>query len=142
MNKLLKLECITEAPTNYICARVQRSSDGLYYDPTSKTFKEQKDIIDILIPLKAGEALDQWKATAFVEINPKEFLDGEYSIYYHDYGQMKDGLPKLFEGSQVVIIRGDVAPQRVPTATENASRLLSSMIGRISVKALLAKLNS
>lgn len=122
----LYIETIGEYSPPECSVRIKRQSDRFIFDNTDKTFKLEAKVNSPWIELKASTSpVTPNLVETFVELDVKQFIDGDYTIYYHD---TSIPIKKLFDIAEVYIRDGSSTTQRVPSATEIAARILDGNI--------------
>jgi hypothetical protein len=113
------IECITDTP---VSIRVKRLLDGLCYDAERNLFVADNPAPYIPLQLK-----EDGLGVATFALDPSQFTDGDYAVYYLD----ENG---VFDGSGFTVYRGDTTTQNVPTPTELALRIANVQVGKGSLR--------
>jgi hypothetical protein len=124
-NTILPVELFGMYPgTGNYSARIRRF-DGLVYDPSDGTFKNETAIgvAGPWVTLTQGTAPSELSLRrGTVSMIPSQFVDGDYVIYFHDLGSP---VQLIVSSMQISIFGGTWASIRTPTTTDIALRMFS-----------------
>lgn len=129
----LTIETWGEYALPHVAVRIKRQVDRAFYDLEDKTFKAESECKTPFIPLVASSSPNNPTGLGIdIELDPKQFLDGDYTVYFHDPTQ-------LYGMSEVTIFDGSAATRRCPSATEIAARVLDAHVASHSIPGSVGK---
>lgn len=106
--------------------RIKRQLDRKFYDAADKTFKNEEDCKNVFVKLFPSTSPNAPNSsTTDIDIDPKQFLDGDYVVYFHDDSTF---VKKMLDTAEVTIFDADAAPRKCPYSTEIAGRMLDGTV--------------
>jgi hypothetical protein len=126
MSKVFPIETVGGSQATPTSVRIKRQFDQKYYDATDGIFKAEKDCQSPFVVLLPSLSLNTPNNMAtYITIDPKQFLDGDYLVFFHD-----TSTPAMvnFAISEVSIVGGDCSTQVVPNITQIAGRILDGTV--------------
>jgi hypothetical protein len=138
-NKTLTIETWGDYAPPTCSVRIKRQADKAYFDVATSTFLPEANCKNtwVVLPPSTSPALPNLVTTDVV-IDPAQWADGDYTVYFHETTTSSN---RLFAISEVTIYNGDPTTQKSYSATEIAGRVwdatLSSHVSTGSVGAAL-----
>lgn len=126
-NKQLTVEMWSDmSPPPQCSVRVKREADRLFYDASDRTFKAEAKCVQVWVPLgKSASPSTPNSVEISIDIDPKQWTDGDYMVYFHDTSQSTKSLIYM---SEVTVFDGDTTTRKCPSSTEIAGRVLDATV--------------
>jgi hypothetical protein len=136
-NQVLQLKSFGEFEMPKVGVRVERMSDKKYLGGDGKFSADRKAAKLFALTADVNEpTLVKYD----IELVPAVFTNGRYNVYYYDISN--PARERLFEIEDFEVIDGTFQPQRVPTTTDIAVRLMDSRVGKGTYRDVLAKIDT
>lgn len=110
------------------CAvRIKRQSDLTFYDTADSTFKFEANCQDPWLNLGQSQSPNAvYNAEVYVAIDPKQWTDGDYTIYWHDISDLSNKM--VVQITEVTVFDGDPTTRKCPSTTDIAGRVLDATV--------------